>query len=150
MLSASMARKASASLHRQPAKPETLAPGVPSEPRGAVASGLTSGVCEEGRRYLEAPPRASGQYCWGMTRAQLDKQPADVSAMFDKVADRYDLLNDALSLGMDRWWRKAVAATVGAGAGQLVLDLAAGTGTSSRVFASAGAKCVACDFSLGM
>lgn len=85
-----------------------------------------------------------------MTRAQLDKRPADVSAMFDKVADRYDLLNDALSLGMDRRWRKAVAATVGAEAGQLVLDLAAGTGTSSRVFTAAGARCVACDFSLGM
>jgi demethylmenaquinone methyltransferase / 2-methoxy-6-polyprenyl-1,4-benzoquinol methylase len=85
-----------------------------------------------------------------MTRAQLDKRPADVSAMFDKVADRYDLLNDALSLGLDRRWRKAVAATVGAEAGQLVLDLAAGTGTSSRVFTSAGARCVACDFSLGM
>jgi demethylmenaquinone methyltransferase / 2-methoxy-6-polyprenyl-1,4-benzoquinol methylase len=85
-----------------------------------------------------------------MTRAQLDKKPTDVSAMFDTVADRYDLLNDALSLGMDRRWRKAVARTVEAGPGQLVLDLAAGTGTSSRAFTAAGARCVACDFSLGM
>jgi len=85
-----------------------------------------------------------------MTRAQLDKQPAEVSAMFDKVADRYDLLNDALSLGMDRLWRKVVAGAVGAEAGDLVLDLAAGTGTSSRAFTTAGARCVACDFSLGM
>jgi len=85
-----------------------------------------------------------------MTRAQLDKKPADVSAMFDNVADRYDLLNDALSLGMDRRWRKVVAGTVDAGPGQLVLDLAAGTGTSSRAFTAAGARCVACDFSLGM
>jgi demethylmenaquinone methyltransferase / 2-methoxy-6-polyprenyl-1,4-benzoquinol methylase len=85
-----------------------------------------------------------------MTRAQLDKKPADVAAMFDKVADRYDVLNDALSLGLDRRWRKVVARAVGAGPGQLVLDLAAGTGTSSRAFAAAGARCVACDFSLGM
>jgi demethylmenaquinone methyltransferase / 2-methoxy-6-polyprenyl-1,4-benzoquinol methylase len=85
-----------------------------------------------------------------MTRAQLDKKPADVSAMFDKVADRYDLLNDALSLGMDRRWRRVVARAVGAGPGQLVLDLAAGTGTSARAFARAGAQCVACDFSFGM
>jgi demethylmenaquinone methyltransferase/2-methoxy-6-polyprenyl-1,4-benzoquinol methylase len=70
--------------------------------------------------------------------------------MFDKVADRYDLLNDALSLGMDRRWRKVVARAVGAGSGQLVLDLAAGTGTSSRAFTRRGARCVACDFSLGM
>ncbi len=85
-----------------------------------------------------------------MTRAQLDKKPADVSAMFDNVAERYDLLNDTLSLGMDRRWRKVVAGTVEAGPGQLVLDLAAGTGTSSRAFTAAGARCVACDFSLGM
>src|SRR5215469_16759550 len=85
-----------------------------------------------------------------MTRAQLDKRPADVSAMFDKVADRYDLLNDALSLGMDRLWRRVVARAVGAGPGQLVLDLAAGTGTSSRAFTAGGARCVACDFSFGM
>jgi demethylmenaquinone methyltransferase / 2-methoxy-6-polyprenyl-1,4-benzoquinol methylase len=85
-----------------------------------------------------------------MTRAQLDKRPADVSAMFDKVADRYDLLNDALSLGMDRRWRAVVARAVGARPGELVLDLAAGTGTSARTFAAGGARCVACDFSLGM
>jgi demethylmenaquinone methyltransferase / 2-methoxy-6-polyprenyl-1,4-benzoquinol methylase len=85
-----------------------------------------------------------------MTRAQLDKKPADVSAMFDRVAERYDLLNDALSLGMDRLWRRAVARAVAARAGQLVLDLAAGTGTSSRAFTATGARCIACDFSLGM
>jgi len=85
-----------------------------------------------------------------MTRAQLDKRPGDVSAMFDKVAPRYDLLNDVLSLGQDRWWRKAVARAVGARAGERVLDLAAGTGTSSVTFTTAGAACVACDFSLGM
>ena len=85
-----------------------------------------------------------------MTRAQLDKKPADVSAMFDKVAERYDVLNDALSLGMDRRWRKVVAKAVGPGQGQLVLDLAAGTGTSSRSFTAHGARCVACDFSFGM
>jgi demethylmenaquinone methyltransferase / 2-methoxy-6-polyprenyl-1,4-benzoquinol methylase len=85
-----------------------------------------------------------------MTRAQLDKKPAEVSAMFDKVADRYDVLNDTLSLGLDRRWRKVVARAVDARAGQLVLDLAAGTGTSSRAFTVAGARCVACDFSLGM
>jgi demethylmenaquinone methyltransferase/2-methoxy-6-polyprenyl-1,4-benzoquinol methylase len=83
-------------------------------------------------------------------RANLDKRPGDVAAMFDRVAPRYDLLNDVLSLGQDRWWRKVVAKAVGARAGERVLDLAAGTGTSSVTFAAAGAACVACDFSLGM
>ncbi len=85
-----------------------------------------------------------------MTRPNLDKRPGEVSAMFDKVAGRYDLMNDVLSLGQDRWWRRIVARAVGARAGDLVLDLAAGTGTSSRSFTAAGASCVACDFSLGM
>ena len=85
-----------------------------------------------------------------MTKAGLDKRPADVAAMFDQVAERYDLLNDVLSLGQDRLWRRFVAATVAAGPGERVLDLAAGTGTSSRTFTTTGAYCVACDFSLGM
>jgi len=85
-----------------------------------------------------------------MTRAHLDKRPAEVAAMFDQVAERYDLLNDVLSLGQDRLWRRFVAATVAARPGERVLDLAAGTGTSSRTFTTAGAFCIACDFSLGM
>jgi demethylmenaquinone methyltransferase / 2-methoxy-6-polyprenyl-1,4-benzoquinol methylase len=85
-----------------------------------------------------------------MVRAHLDKRPSEVSAMFDRVAERYDLLNDVLSVGRDRWWRRAVTAAVGARPGQRVLDLAAGTGTSSASLAAAGAGCVACDFSLGM
>lgn len=85
-----------------------------------------------------------------MTRAQLDKRPADVAAMFDAVAGRYDLLNDVLSLGQDRRWRSVVARIVAARQGDLVLDVAAGTGTSSRAFTASGARCVACDFSLGM
>src|SRR5215831_4500017 len=85
-----------------------------------------------------------------MAKASLDKRPADVAAMFDAVAPRYDVLNDVLSLGQDRLWRRFVAATVAAGPGERVLDLAAGTGTSSRTFTTAGAYCVACDFSFGM
>jgi len=85
-----------------------------------------------------------------MTRADLDKQPAEVAAMFDGVAERYDVTNDVLSLGQTRLWRRAVARAVDARPGQRVLDLAAGTGTSAVPFAAAGAHVVACDFSLGM
>jgi demethylmenaquinone methyltransferase/2-methoxy-6-polyprenyl-1,4-benzoquinol methylase len=85
-----------------------------------------------------------------MTRADLDKQPADVAAMFDGIAERYDLLNDILSGGQVRLWRRAVARIIGSGPGDRVLDLAAGTGTSALSFTATGADCVACDFSLGM
>jgi demethylmenaquinone methyltransferase/2-methoxy-6-polyprenyl-1,4-benzoquinol methylase len=85
-----------------------------------------------------------------VTRADLDKKPADVAAMFDDVARRYDLTNDVLSLGQDRRWRTHVVAAVDARPGQRVLDLAAGTGTSSQPFQDRGAHVVPCDFSLGM
>lgn len=85
-----------------------------------------------------------------MTRASLDKQPRDVAAMFDDVAAKYDLTNSVLSLGQDRRWRKAVTAAVDPRPGERVLDLAAGTGTSSLPFRAAGATVVPCDFSLGM
>jgi demethylmenaquinone methyltransferase / 2-methoxy-6-polyprenyl-1,4-benzoquinol methylase len=85
-----------------------------------------------------------------MTRADLDKKPAEVAAMFDAVAGRYDLMNDVLSMGQVRLWRKRVQRILGVGPGDRVLDLAAGTGTSSVFFAESGAEVVACDFSLGM
>ena len=85
-----------------------------------------------------------------MTRAALDKQPAEVAAMFDDVAGRYDLTNDVLSLGQDRRWRNAVLDAVDPRPRERVLDLAAGTGTSSQPFAERGARVVPCDFSLGM
>ncbi len=70
--------------------------------------------------------------------------------MFDGVAERYDRTNDVLSLGQTRRWRRAVAAAVAARPGERILDLAAGTGSSSVPFLDAGADVVACDFSLGM
>jgi demethylmenaquinone methyltransferase / 2-methoxy-6-polyprenyl-1,4-benzoquinol methylase len=85
-----------------------------------------------------------------MSRASLDKEPHEVAAMFDDVAERYDFTNDVLSLGQARAWRRAVAEAVDARPGERILDLAAGTGTSSIPFQQAGASVVACDFSLGM
>jgi demethylmenaquinone methyltransferase/2-methoxy-6-polyprenyl-1,4-benzoquinol methylase len=85
-----------------------------------------------------------------VARADLDKQPSDVQRMFDAVARRYDLTNDVLSMGQDRRWRWAVLDAVDPRPGARVLDLAAGTGTSSEPFAARGAVVVPCDFSLGM
>ena len=85
-----------------------------------------------------------------MTRADLDKNPAEVQAMFDDVARRYDLTNDVLSLGQDRRWRHQVINAVDPRPGEVVLDLAAGTGTSSQPFLDRGATVVPCDFSVGM
>ena len=70
--------------------------------------------------------------------------------MFDEVAARYDLTNTVLSLGQDRGWRRAVADALQLQPGERVLDLAAGTATSSAALAATGAAVVGCDFSLGM
>ena len=85
-----------------------------------------------------------------MNRAGLDKQPTDVARMFDDVAARYDIMNDVLSLGQDRRWRRQVLAALDVRQGETVLDIAAGTGTSSEPFDAAGAHVVPADFSLGM
>ena len=85
-----------------------------------------------------------------MKRATLEKRPDEVAAMFDEVAPKYDIVNDVLSMGQTRRWRRLVVDAVGARPGSRVLDLAAGTGTSSEPYADAGVSVVACDFSLGM
>ena len=85
-----------------------------------------------------------------MSRATLAKDPAEVAAMFDHVAARYDLTNDVLSAGQTRYWRRALVDAIDPGPGDRVLDLAAGTGTSSLPMRARGAFVVPCDFSLGM
>ena len=73
-----------------------------------------------------------------------------MAAMFDAVAKKYDITNDVLSLGQTKSWRKAVVSAVAPKTGELILDLAAGTGTSTQPFYEAGAIPTACDFSPGM
>lgn len=84
------------------------------------------------------------------SRATLDKAPNEVATMFDTVADRYEITNGVMSLGLDRIWRRAVVRAVAAVAGERVLDIAAGTGTSTEPFVAAGVHAVPADFSLGM
>ena len=85
-----------------------------------------------------------------MSRASLDKDPRDVASMFDGVARRYDVTNTVLSLGQDRYWRRATRAALQTAPGETVLDLAAGTAVSTVELAKSGAWCLAADFSVGM
>lgn len=78
------------------------------------------------------------------------KLASDVSTMFDEVSLSYDLINDVLTLGNDRLWRIATTKAIAPRKGMRVLDLAAGTGTSSVALAKHGAHVVAADFSEGM
>lgn len=85
-----------------------------------------------------------------MSRANMDKNPDEVAAMFDGVAKRYDLVNALLSLGRTRAWRKATTAAINPQPGMKILDLAAGTGSSSAPLAAGGADVIPADFSEGM
>jgi demethylmenaquinone methyltransferase/2-methoxy-6-polyprenyl-1,4-benzoquinol methylase len=85
-----------------------------------------------------------------MAGANLNKDPDDVSKMFDGVASRYDFLNDLLSLGRSKAWRKSVTGIIAPKIGMTVLDIAAGTGSSSRPLVNKGAEVTALDFSVGM
>ena len=85
-----------------------------------------------------------------MSRANLNKDPDEVAAMFDGVAKRYDVVNDLLSLGRTKAWRKATTAIIAPKTGMQILDLAAGPGSSSEPLYKAGATVFATDFSEGM
>ncbi|WP_285114411.1 bifunctional demethylmenaquinone methyltransferase/2-methoxy-6-polyprenyl-1,4-benzoquinol methylase UbiE [Leifsonia sp. fls2-241-R2A-40a] len=85
-----------------------------------------------------------------MSKADLSKQPAQVAAMFDQVSTRYDRTNAVLSVGNAALWRVATTRAVDPQVGESILDVAAGTGTSSASLARNGASVVAADFSAGM
>lgn len=83
-------------------------------------------------------------------RPGLDRQPAAVTAMFDRVAPRYDLLNLMMTGGYVVRWRRATTAALAPRRGERILDVAAGTGASSLPLAEAGARVIASDPSPGM
>jgi demethylmenaquinone methyltransferase/2-methoxy-6-polyprenyl-1,4-benzoquinol methylase len=70
--------------------------------------------------------------------------------MFDDVAKHYDRTNSVLSLGNALIWRMLTVRAIAPKVGERILDLAAGTGTSSAALAKSGARVVAADFSAGM
>ena len=85
-----------------------------------------------------------------MSRANLGKDPDEVAAMFDGVAKRYDIVNDLLSLGRTKAWRRAATTIIAPVPGMKILDLAAGPGSSSEPLHKAGASVLSTDFSEGM
>ena len=83
-------------------------------------------------------------------RADLTKVPEEIATMFDSVATRYDMLDTLMTGGLNNVWMAALRKAVAPHPGERILDLAAGTGTSSAALAKGGAEVVACDLSEGM
>jgi len=70
--------------------------------------------------------------------------------MFDRIAPRYDALNRVMSGGMDQRWRRRALDKVGVAGGDLVVDLACGTGDLCELVEARGARVVGVDFALQM
>jgi len=58
-----------------------------------------------------------------------------VRGVFDSVAGKYDLMNDLMSVGMHRYWKRFTVELAGVGPGKRVLDVAGGTADLARLFA---------------
>lgn len=83
-------------------------------------------------------------------RAELDKDPQAIATMFSFVAPRYDLVNDLASLGQEMHWRRGVVDALHPVSGEIILDLAAGTGASSFPIAKTGATVISVDLTEAM
>jgi len=65
---------------------------------------------------------------FGYQQVKWDEKQRRVAGVFDSVADNYDLMNDVMSLGIHRLWKRFAIEQSGARPGQRILDLAGGTG----------------------
>lgn len=68
------------------------------------------------------------------------EKPRLVRGVFDAVASKYDLMNDLMSFGLHRAWKDAAIARLSPQPGQLLIDVAGGTGDLSRGFVAAAEK----------
>ncbi len=86
----------------------------------------------------------------------LDPLPAGlakrrmVRAMFDRIAPRYDALNRVMTAGLDQRWRGAALTLLGVGPGDLLVDVACGTGDFAQLARARGARVVGVDMAGGM
>ena len=73
---------------------------------------------------------------FGYESVAVDDKARRVAGVFDSVAGKYDVMNDLMSLGVHRWWKRFAVGVSGARAGDRVLDLAGGTGDLASRLAS--------------
>ncbi len=87
---------------------------------------------------------------FGYQSVAEDERTRLIRRVFTSVAPRYDMMNDLMSMGIHRLWKRRLAREAAALPGQLVMDLAGGTGDVAALMASSGAQVMVCDPSLAM
>ncbi|OAN53134.1 bifunctional demethylmenaquinone methyltransferase/2-methoxy-6-polyprenyl-1,4-benzoquinol methylase [Paramagnetospirillum marisnigri] len=87
---------------------------------------------------------------FGFQSVTPEEREARIRQVFEAVAPRYDLMNDVMSLGIHRLWKRRMADAAHVAAGQVIVDLAGGTGDIARLLAGAGRQVVVCDPSEAM
>jgi demethylmenaquinone methyltransferase/2-methoxy-6-polyprenyl-1,4-benzoquinol methylase len=90
---------------------------------------------------------------FGFERIPVEEKVKRVADVFESVAEKYDLMNDLMSLGVHRLWKRYAIALSGVGPAQRVLDLAGGTGDLAahlRQRVGVGGEVVLCDINRRM
>ncbi len=87
---------------------------------------------------------------FGYQSVAEDERTRRIRRVFASVAPRYDLMNDLMSFGIHRLWKRRLAREAAVRAGQVVVDLAGGTGDVAGLMAGKGARVMVCDPSLAM
>lgn len=72
---------------------------------------------------------------FGFERVREEDKARRVAGVFSSVAEKYDAMNDAMSLGLHRVWKRFAIEASGVQPGQRVLDVASGSGDVARLFA---------------
>ncbi len=89
-------------------------------------------------------------HSFGAERVTPEERQRRIRGVFAAVARRYDLMNDLMSLGIHRLWKRRFAAMAAARPGQVIVDVAGGTGDVARLLAAPDRRVVICDPSLSM
>jgi demethylmenaquinone methyltransferase/2-methoxy-6-polyprenyl-1,4-benzoquinol methylase len=72
---------------------------------------------------------------FGFEEVKVEDKVRRVRGVFDSVASNYDIMNDVMSMGVHRLWKRVTVEVAALRAGQQVLDLAGGTGDLTRLMA---------------
>ena len=89
------------------------------------------------------------EHSFGDLPVSPDERRARIRRVFDAVAPRYDLMNDLMSMGIHRLWKRTLARRVAA-VGGMAVDLAGGTGDVARLLVRADRTVTVCDPSAAM